>query len=199
MENFAKPVAIFWLGLGGLACGLHSAAAHAETVNVETKGNLVPTQDLGCLALEATPASMSPPDLAMSVIACLQTDRPKEASELYLLMLARGRFDTLRVADKTAHQGIGVLKMQLGEVLEPAQADALKRGLQGIAADMDSADYAALCQRIAALGTPTHDPAYMIQHGMQAVMGGTDAPLVAGFAADQAWQEVMQGYLKCKL
>lgn len=163
----------------------------------DTAGNLAPTQRRGCIALTAADGSMNPADLAVSVLACAKKGRAADAAELMVLMMARGRFDMDRIADKTAHQGIAVLQMEIVSALAPAKAEALQAELDALAVDTSSPKFAKLCGQIAGLGVPKHDPGYMIAHGINAFTSGEGDGLVPGFQAKAAWTNVMQSYLKC--
>ena len=171
--------------------------AIGSVTDCTTTGNLAPGQDRGCLALEAADVGMSPADLAMSVVACAKAARSGDAAELMVLMLARGLFDTERVADATAHQGLQVLQMQVGTMLTDAEAAAFQEKLQVMTADRKGEAFADLCERIKALGVPSHDPAYMIAHGIKALTGNGGEPLVQGFNPEKAWDKALHEFLSC--
>lgn len=179
------------------ACASETTRPGGSVTNFETPGNLAPTQDRGCIALPQADSSMSPADLALSLQKCLAKDKYQDAARLMVLMLARARFDTYRVADRTAHQAESVLPMTVFQSLRPAQRNRLSAELDRMAADRTGPEYRALCQEIRALGIPGHDPGYMIAHGMNAVLGRADNPLVAGFNAKKAWADTLRDYIKC--
>lgn len=95
----------------------------------------MPTQDRGCISLDAADASMSPADLGLSIRACAKEDRAEDGAELFILFLARGHFDSLRVADETAHQAISVLGMEIANGLTPAQTDLLNTAIAKVLQD----------------------------------------------------------------
>lgn len=164
--------------------------------NHETPGNLAATQDRGCIALQQADGSMSPADLALSVRKCIAEDNQQDAVQLFVLMLARARFDTERVADRTAHQASIVLPTTIVQSLQPAQRARFIAEYNSLTENLKGPEFGRLCHDIRALGIPRHDPSYMIAHGMKAVLGKTDNPLVQGFDAEKAWARVFE-YLKC--
>jgi hypothetical protein len=107
-----------------------------------------------------------------------------------------GRYDTLRVADKTAHQAVTVLQMQMFSSMSKEKAAAFRKGLQdslGVPASL-----AVVCGDIARIGPPGYHPRYMIQHGMGAFQKGEPSDgLVAGFDAPAAWKQSLDSYLHC--
>lgn len=185
------------MGLGLPAGAETYCTAVGSVTDCTTVGNLAPVQDRGCIALAAADPGMSPADLAMSVVACAKGERAGDAAELMVLMLARGLFDTERVADETAHQGLQVLQMQVGSMLTDAEAAAFQEKMRVLTEDRKGAAFADLCQRMAALGVPAHDPAYMIAHGMNAFTGEGGESLVQGFDAAKAWDRALHEFLSC--
>ena len=157
----------------------------------------LPPRDLGCIALTAAAADISPFELALSVQSCAAEDRMEAAAPLFLLMIARGTFDLRRVADISAHPQLGKLRTDLAATLTPAQLSALQTHITAINADPASPAFAALCQSFAALGTPTHDAYYMVSTGIVAQKQVQEPPYLAGFAGDAAWSGVLHDYMSC--
>lgn len=162
--------------------------------NIETPGNLAPTTDIGCAKAGALRNTLTAADLYRGLAACAKSKDYKAAAFLFAMAGAYARFDTLRVADRTAHQAATVLRMQYFDPLP-------KRAKQNLATEIEAtlgqpAGLAATCATLRSLGVPDYYPAYMIQHGMGAVMG-RDGGLVAGFDATKAWQQALDGYLHC--
>lgn len=168
-----------------------------NVTSCETPGSLAPTQNRGCIGLEDADATMSPADLAVSALACAKANKTTEAAELMALMSARGRFDAERVTDRTAHQGIQVLRYQVSGALPERKAKALQDALNDLLTDLRGKNYTEFCSRVSHLGVPKHDPSYMIAHGIKAFSEDTPDPLVAGFNAEAAWDMVMRDYMKC--
>ncbi len=118
------------------------------------------------------------------------------ATQSYLVGLFFGLFDSKRVQDKTAHQVIIVLRMNLLSDLELAPMKATSywndkpKSMSGI------------CQEALQLGPPTYYPSYMINHGM-VVVGKTlakkagkpvaeQSDLVEPFDSPQAWVQSLK-------
>ena len=168
----------------------------AQISNIEAEGNLAPTHQVGCVPLTETASDWSPADLAQGVLACFKAKKDDAAVDLFMLMNVRGVYDQARVADPTAHQGLQVLSMQIGQSAgrgwQPRMQAAFKRfGGTG------SERHIAFCRSMRASGPPQHSPRYMIQHGMGAFRKGQGNCLVEGFSAKAEWNRVLDEYLKC--
>ena len=104
-----------------------------NTTQVTTPGNLAPTQDPGCIGMDEVAAGLAPPDLFLRVIHCLKKARAADAADLYVLMVARARFDALRVTDTSAHQAGSVLVLQLRNSVLRQDLQALQDRLTALA------------------------------------------------------------------
>ncbi|RUS65047.1 hypothetical protein EGN72_01705 [Pseudorhodobacter sp. E13] len=183
--------------IGALALGLMEAAsAQAQVTNHEMPGSLAPTTDPGCVSPAQAAVTLTPPDLSLGVLACAQAGDFDAAVELYVLMQLRARFDTLRVADTTAHQAEQVLAMQTFAALSPANQAQLQAAFERFG-DTGGARHTAFCAVVTAQGAPDYLPDYMIQHGITAFTGVTGDGLVPGFAVQAAWDGLLGGYLQC--
>lgn len=107
--------------------------------------------------------------------------------------MSYGFFDTRRVSDKTAHQAISVLRMNLFGAHSQDNMDKLQTALTKL-----SSDNTAICQSLTDLGAPAHKPTYMIQHGMGSFTGqSTKDGLVENFDSVVAWQDALSTIAKC--
>ena len=138
---------------------------------------------------------MNPADLYASMEACARAARPQDALLLFGLAGVYGRFDTLRVADRSAHQATRVLRDRHVEVVPPGQWARVQQLLGQTTGD--PAELARFCGRVRAVGRPTYHPAYMIQHGMGAFLGQGGDPLVPGFDPAAGWESALDSYLHC--
>jgi len=182
-----------------LALSCAAAIAHAE-VNIqryEAPGNLKPTQNRGCIPLSKADVSLSPADLALSVQACAKNGKASDAAQLLGLMVARGRFDTMRVTDKSAYQAVDVLMMGVMQSLSTGQRGKVMAEFDGLIVRQQPPGFQRYCAALAGLGAPAHDPTYMIAHGIKAFTGRTEAPLRQPFNAGKAWNDVLRDYMKC--
>ena len=180
----------------GLVLALAATGAVAQVQDFRTPGNLAATVDPGCISVEKAAPTLSPPDLGLGVRACAKAGKWDEAAELYILMQLRAVYDVERVADISAHQAASVLSMQVTGSLprggeRKIQAAAERFGGTG------GARHKAFCRTVKAAGRPQHSPAWMVQHGMGAVLGEGGDGLVKGFKPDAAWNKVLRGYMKC--
>ena len=154
-----------------------------------------------CLALENMDNSHQPPDIYRDVRECINQDKYPEAAALFALAGIESQFDAARVSDKTAGQAGQVLIMGTFDGLPQAKRDQFGTTVGNLAADR--AALRTICARVSAIGYPTYYPAYMIQHGMGAVMaalGGKEQGLGVldpAFDARKTWSTLQVTYLKC--
>jgi hypothetical protein len=172
------------------------AGAAAQVTNNVAPGNLAPTVDPGCVTMAEADARLSPPDLALGVLACGAAGNWEAAAELYVLMLLRSSFDVRRVADPTAHQAGEVLTAQLNDAQSDADGARLGDAIQRFA-DPNATQRDILCQALIVSGVPQHDPSWMIQHGMAAFTGLQGDGLVPGIDPATLWQQVLQEDVAC--
>jgi hypothetical protein len=168
----------------------------AQVTDYEAPGNLAATVDPGCIAPVEADAALSPPDLGLGVVSCANAGDYDQAVGLFILMQLRAVYDTRRVTDVTAHQAGQVLSMQVTEGLPAGGQDELQAAF-GRFGETGGARHAAFCADMRAAGAPTHDPSWMIQHGMAAFQGIEGDGLVPGYDADGMWVTVLSDYLKC--
>jgi hypothetical protein len=174
----------------------HRAYAEARLTSLYSEGNLESTHALGCVPLSQASNRDSPPDIYRGVAACLAQDEIAAAVQLHVLGAAYGRFDALRVQDRTAHQAMLALWAPIaansnGEQRAAWQEEVLRLRRDGPARD-------SLCAKLRKLGPPAYYPRYMIQHGMGAFTGDAGKPALApGFDGAAAWSRVLTDPLLC--
>lgn len=147
--------------------------------------------------------SQTPEQLYRGVAACLRRSEPDAAVLLFSLAVAYGRYDTLRVADPSAHQAGSLLRLVALQRLNEPQRQALSRGLAAGLSDTGSRPD--LCATIERIGPPTYRPDYMLNHGEAGLRRGLsgasanlpNASLVPNFDGDAAWNQVLDGLLRC--
>lgn len=189
MESRAKA------GIIGAAMIVAGTVAGAQVTNYETPGNLAVTQNPGCIAIEAAGPELTPPDLHAGALSCVADKRWEAAADLFLLGLVRAAFDTRRVSDETAHQAVPALALQFNKALKPRAVRKLEAAFEGFGGT-ESEQHVAFCATFAEMAPPSYEPAYMIAHGMDAVMGRKTVR-VTPFDPETAWAETLTGYLKC--
>lgn len=165
--------------------------------STEAVGNLEITHALTCMPLESVTPEYTPADLHGAIVDCVKKEDYKNALDLSLISGAYGKFDSLRVTDRTAHQAVIILSMKTSAALS---LEEKKKWGEYMKTQVPPMHDLAKCQSIQKFGPPTYYPRYMIQHGMDAVLGdNTDTALVKDFDAADAWKKSLVTYLKCKL
>lgn len=193
MVNTLKCVIV---GSGVVLFGFFGGELEAQVNDYSTEGNLESTHDIGCASSDQLSNAHTPADLYRGLAACVEQRRYERGILLFALAGTYGRYDTLRVADRSAHQAVLALRMNhfdiLGESKKQKFAEQLTRLLG------DQAELELLCNEIKRIGAPTYFPRYMVQHGMDAVRGEvTNEGLIENFDADAAWSESLASYLHC--
>ena len=195
--KLAPLVLLTVVTLGSPVRGEVNCTTDGQVTDCQSPQNLAPTQPVGCVTLGETTAAMTPPDLALSVLSCRDQGRLRDQTELFTLLMMRGYFDAYRVTDATAHQALTVLRMQLGERLGAKDDQALMADLQRLIADKESEGLKDFCARLLALPLPDYEPVYMIEHGMNAVIGTADTAPVKEVDAMAVWKSVVSVGLQC--
>jgi hypothetical protein len=186
-------VGLLVLGLGVSGAAAQNAAPQFRNYNAA--GNLESTVNLGCIVLDKATAQYNPVDLFKAAKACITAKRWDEAARLHILAMTFGRFDMVRVADRTAHQAITVAQMEIyGDV---APADRQTFGDHAKLLMDEPQAHAAFCVALNRIGPPAYFPRYMIQHGMGAFLGNNGNGLVKDFDPVVAWRTLVQTGRKC--
>ncbi len=173
------------------------ATQNGNIVNYTTEGNLEVTHQTGCVGFKGLNNKLTPADMYRGVAQCLQSGDFSNAGELYALAGLYARFDTLRVADRTAHGAITVLTMTVGQSATPQQQKKLMAEINKFLVK-GTPELAATCQTVRKIGYPDYFPRYMIKHGLSAFMAEPrNRGLVTNFEAEKAWEQVLDTYLHC--
>ncbi len=170
--------------------------AEESIVNYESEGNLKSTRPVACVPLSSLTRAHTPADIFPGISKCVEAGAFARAIEMYAAASAFGRFDTLRVSDRTAHQAFQVLTMRAFADIDEIKVGAFQTALQN--AFEDPKRMSEICSAVRKVGHPTYDPRYMIAHGMGAFVGNpTPDGLVAGFDPEAAWETSLSGFLQC--
>lgn len=173
-----------------------SGNSKITAINFEAPGNLVSTNEVGCTNSSTLSNKFTPADLYRGVTSCLKNDNYRDGVFLFALAGVYGRFDTFRVKDKTAHQAITVLQMDTLGPLDKAKHESIKSEFRKVSGNPNSLQE--MCTEIKRIGIPSYHPQYMIQHGMNAFIGGnSNNGLVDNFDANAAWIKALDSYLHC--
>lgn len=165
--------------------------------NYEAQGNLESTNNVGCVGSDKLSRKFTPPDMYKAAAICAQQDMDKEGIFLVALAGAYGQFDTLRVADKTAHDAPNISRMTSFGSLDASKKNAFQASMKATFSKPDA--LAVICNDVIRIGPPDYFPRYMIQHGMGAFIQDPKAGngLVDGFDASAAWSQILGSYLHC--
>jgi hypothetical protein len=152
----------------------------------------------GCLRGSQLNGDLTPLELYSAMETCLKHSDVRSAVILFSLAGAYGNYDARRVADPSAHQAGALLRTLALQRLSEPQRQALAAAISSTTDDPDRMPQ--LCATLERIGPPTYQPAYMLRHGLQARRGGPASPgrdLVDGFQAAEAWEQVLDSFLRC--
>lgn len=166
-----------------------------QITNVEAKGNLQATQAVGCISLAELTNRHTPADIFPGVRKCIDAGEYGKAVDLFAVAGVYGRFDMLRVSDKTAHQAIMALRMNNLGSLERARIDVFQQSMKD-RFNAGSSDLVRICNHLKSMGSPAYHPVYMLQHGMSALTGAGGG-IKSDFNLSEAWAASLDGYLHC--
>ncbi|MEF1331004.1 hypothetical protein [Vibrio sp. M260121] len=182
--------------IGVLAVLSLSACNSTPQHNVSSynaQGNLESLKPSGCVEISQLSNQQNPVDIFTGLNRCMSEKNYSQAAELYFAGMSYGYFDTKRVSDKTAHQAISVLRMNVF-------GDQSKRVMDKLQVELDkiSSDNSSICKSLTELGAPSYKPTYMIQHGMGAFTGqSTKDGLVESFDSAATWKDSLTTIAKC--
>ena len=166
-----------------------------QITNIQAPGNLEAGADVGCIAVESLKNTYTAADLYRINTKCVKEDHLDAAVYVSAMAGVYARYDSMRVADQSAHQAQTVLRMNFANSLTESEKKAFMARLSAVAGD--PASLATLCARIRAIGPPNYHPTYMIQHGMGAFVGSGGNGLVSNFDSSSAWDKSLDAYLHC--
>jgi hypothetical protein len=178
----------------GLSFTLLTSASLADTTNYEAKGNLEAPNPASCVGMEKLTNKQNPADIFVGINECLSKKDYEKASYLFFAALAYGKYDTLRVKDKSAHQAISVLRMNSFSQLSEIEVTELQKSFGALM--NDESQKKKLCDGLQTLGIPDYSPKYMMQHGMSAFTG-QGGGLIKDFDSAQSWDKVKVEFAKC--
>lgn len=159
--------------------------------------NALDTPGPGCVGKEKLTNKLTPVDLYRGISSCIEQEKFEPGVFMYAMAGAYGRFDTLRVADESAHQAAKILPMLAFESGSKDKVAAFKAQVGQILGN--DAKRAGYCSEVERIGPPAYFPSYMVQHGLGAVTGAKngEAALVPSFNPEIAWKKAVVGYLQC--
>lgn len=139
---------------------------------------------------------LSPFDLYKSIAICIDSEKFEPAVFMYAMAGAFGRYDTLRVADKSAHLAAKALPMLTFGSLPKEKVNAFQTLVKKtLGNDSTRGEY---CAKITRIGPPDYFPSYMLQHGLGAFTGiNNNQQFVISFDPNAAWPQAVKDYLQC--
>ena len=149
-----------------------------------------------CLDKSKLNSKLSPFDLWKSIATCISSENYDQGVFIYAMAGAFGRFDTLRVADKSGHQAAKALPMLVFGSLPKDKVAAFQAHVQQTLGNESTRK--TYCAEIESFGPPDYFPSYMIQHGLGAFTGAnSNKPFVVPFEPKVVWPEAVKEYLLC--
>lgn len=166
-------------------------------VNVQTVGDLAPTQQLECIDLNEAKDTYTPPDLHTGIAKCLAKGDLNRAVRLFMLAGIYARFDVARVADRSVQDGGHALNMRTFAAYSTEQKQQFMQAIRTLAGNPEA--FRTACAEVSKIGPPAYFPQYLVLHGLNAMMPGysSDHALVADFDASGTWAKLKLQYLKC--
>ena len=172
-----------------------SHKANGSITNFEAKGNLMSTKALGCVPIESLSSEYTPADIYHGVAACIKQKKFITGVELYGLAGVYGRFDQLRMIDRSSRQAMKALRVKHFSTLSKEDYLTFRKTLKSTL-NISNPQFHDYCDRINKLGKPTYTPTYMIKHGMSAFTGSPSG-VKPSFDSNAGWQESLDKYLHC--
>lgn len=168
-----------------------------RVTNYETPGNLKVTTELDCKAATVT-SRHTPADLYAAMEKCLKVKNYVSAAQYFAIAGAYAKFDSLRVADKTAHQANAVLTRKAMSSIPQIDREKFAKTLHQ-QLEKGSNRLKKECNRIRRIGVPSYFPEYMIAHGMGSLkVAQTNKGLVKEFSPEAAMEKALKTYLHCE-
>ena len=166
-----------------------------EIRSYKAPGDLEPNYSLACITLENAKAEYNPVALLKSSEDCIKRQRYADAVALIAFASAYARYDTRRVADRTAYDALSIARMAMFSEIPEADRPKLDAAFARLTSD--GAEKSQFCADVKRIGPPTYFPRYMIQHGMGAFLGQSRDGLIENFESSKAWADVLSTYLHC--
>jgi hypothetical protein len=172
-------------------------AQEPGTAKSALASNALDASGPGCVAKEKLTNKLTPVDLYRGISTCIEQENFEPGVFMYAMAGAYGRFDTLRVADESAHQAAKILPLLAFDSGNKDKIAAFKAQVGQILGN--DAKRASYCSEVERIDPPDYFPSYMVQHGLGALTGAKtgEAALVPSFNPEVAWKQAVVGYLQC--
>ncbi len=166
-------------------------------VNLEAKGNLKSNYAIGCVPLTKLTNRHTPADIYPAFAKCIEENNLEDGARLFFLAGTYGRFDILRVTDKSAHQAIPALQFMSFRNINKDKRKTFMRKLKKEIIKNNYKEKSKICTEIKEFGYPKYYPSYMVQHGLNAFQSKNDNAIKYDFDAEYIWEQSLNGYMHC--
>ena len=162
----------------------------ADMVLFPTKDYVEVTNKLACISINEVKPSYTPVDLFYGLEQCLDSGEYEKAATLYNIALVYLIYDTLRVSDRSSHQLLGQIILNLRSTKQEHMSKL----------DEKFKDKDKMCQEIKRIQIPTYFPRYMIQSGTLIFFqpAQPNNGLVENFNSQDALNSIKIDYMKCQ-
>lgn len=167
-----------------------------QIISIEAAGNLESPKPIACINLSQVTNENNPADILNGMQECIKLKDYTNAAKLFAIAGVYGTYDTYRVKDKSAHQALLVLQLNILEDMDETVKNSLLESLEKVLKE-GSENLNEVCQTIRKIGIPKYYPKYMIQHGMQAFAQNEGNGLNEKFDSQKSWSLALKEYLHC--
>ena len=169
-------------------------AGRQQITRWETPGNLAATNPLGCVAAETVSATDTAADIASGARTCLDEGDYERMADLLLVANVYAYYDTLRVADPSAHAALGALFVDRFAGISKSQADRYMDAFRALVGD--GKRLRGVCTMLSALGPPQYRPTYMIAHGLESFPDMREGSPLREIDTAAGWRKALR-YANC--
>lgn len=135
-----------------------------------------------------------PSVLFPSIRKCITEKKFESSVQDYMITMAFGVFDTKRVTDKKAHQGLNILHAELMAKISKTEKGKFLADLKKLGDD--KGQMKVTCDRIKKIGFPKYRPDYMLKLSDGVGKSSADE-FVKGFDAAKEWETVLKTFMTC--
>ena len=150
----------------------------------------------GCIKAESVKNTYTPYILYQSIPKCMLEGDVDSSAFLWRMVKIYGRYDMLRVKDETAKAAIDYLEMRL--LQHDLDKDKAKKLAEAVNTSFSITE---MCAQVKRIGAPDYHPAYMIEHGIEAMTEKSRDydGLVPNYSREANWREIINRYMKCPI
>jgi hypothetical protein len=173
----------------GVTFGAMQGLNGQSVVNIVADGNLASMRQSPLKSLAEATSKDTPVDFVDLTVRLIEAGDYEQAAKAFTVGMAYAQYDTMRVKDQTASQGIGVLVMSKFGDLSEAQTQAMQEQGDKLLKNGGSG----VIELLTRFGKPSYHPRYLIQHGMGAFLnqGGDGIGIVDGFDGEKVWKSLL--------